>query len=490
MAKNKARPTHQAVNKENPSRIPTKELGRSGLNQMGGVVYEEWLRQLSSDTLRNKAYREMSENDSTIGAVLFAVDMLMRQVDWNVKPAGEETQDEEDATFLEECLHDMSFSWADTLSEVLTFLVYGWAYCEIVYKYRSGRQKDPTKRSKFNDGKMGWRKIALRGQDSLTGWKFDEDGGVAGMTQSPAPDYAERTIPIERALLFRTNIAKNNPEGKSILRCVYRDWYYKKRIQMYEAIGIERDLAGFPVLYVPEEWTQKDADGNQAQSYTDAKEFVVNIKRDEQEGAVLPAIFDENNNRILELTLLNSQGKRTFDTDKIIQRYDQRIAMSVLADFILLGSKNVGSFALSSDKTELFSAALGAWLDMIAGVFNTHAVPRLFEYNGMEREKLPELCHGDIESPNLAELGEFINKLSGAGIDLSNDVELENYLRRAASLPERAEDEELDDTQDNLIDPITGLPVEPVKELAKKAEREDEFIEAIRELRKAISGTP
>jgi hypothetical protein len=34
--------------------------------------------------------------------------------------------------------------------------------------------------------------------------------------------------------------------------------------------------------------------------------------------------------------------------------------MTVLADFVLLGHQQVGSFALSSDKTKLFSMAVGS----------------------------------------------------------------------------------------------------------------------------------
>ena len=62
---------------------------------------------------------------------------------------------------------------------------------------------------------------------------------------------------------------------------------------------------------------------------------------------------------------MSTGGRRQFDTNAIIERYDTRMAMTVLADFIFLGHQSVGSFALSSDKTELFSMAIGAYLDII-----------------------------------------------------------------------------------------------------------------------------
>ena len=116
------------------------------------------------------------------------------------------------------------------------------------------------------------------------------------------------------------------------------------------------------------------------------------------------------------------------------------IAMVVLADFVLMGHEKVGSLALSSDKTDMFATALRAWLDEIKSVMNTHAIPRLFRLNGIKSNDLPQLEYGDIESVDLKALGEYINKLAGAGMPLFPNDELENYLLNAAHLPEKTED--------------------------------------------------
>ena len=105
---------------------------------------------------------------------------------------------------------------------------------------------------------------------------------------------------------------------------------------------------------------------------------------------------------------------------------------SVDIDFILLGHEKVGSFALSSNKTDLFATALGAWLQMIADVLDEGAA-RLLSVNG-----LPGRCcvkPGDIESPDLTELGDYITKLTSAGVPLFPDADLEKHLRDAAHLP-------------------------------------------------------
>lgn len=411
-----------------------RELGLTGLDRSGGYVYDEFLSELRSGR-KAKTYKQMRDNDPIIGAVLFAIDMLIRQVKWRVDPVSTDERDIQAADFLESCMNDMSHSWEDMISEILSMLVYGWSWHEIVYKRRLGRNEDSSKDSRFDDGKIGWRKISIRSQDTLYKWDFDEHGGIQAIIQQPPPNYNIIKIPIEKSLLFRTTSRKNNPEGRSILRNAYRPWYFKKNIEEIEGIGIERDLAGLPVAWVPPEILASDADADDKAVYNEIKDIIQNIRRDEQEGVIFPLVHDEDGNKIYDLELMSSGGKRQFDTNEIIKRYDQRIAMTVLADFILLGSNEHGSFALSSDKTDLFAVSLGAWLNSIAAVFNRHAIPRLFKLNGMDLENLPKIKPSDIEKQDLEQLADYVDSLAGAGATLFPNEELQNYLLEIADLP-------------------------------------------------------
>lgn len=412
------------------------EIGSTGLERAGGIMIEEYLRDLRG--IRGaRAYREMRDNDAVVGSVLFAVSMLLRNADWKVSAAGEEPEQEDAAAFLAECMTDMSHSWDAMLTEILSMLVFGWSYHEIVYKRRAGAAAKVP--SAFGDGKIGWRKIAIRGQETLSTWDLDEAGGLQGMVQLDA--YAQRgavLIPIDRALLFRPSAYKGNPEGRSVLRSAYRSWYFKKRIEEIQAIGVERDLAGLPVLYIPNR-IMKSTEAGEVATLSTYKDLIRNIRRDEQEGVILPGDRDANGHRNVELTLLSTGGRRSFDTTAILTWYNQQIAMSVLADFILLGQAAVGSFALSSDKTALFASAIQSWLRSIAEVFNRHAIPRLWQLNGFPAETMPTLAPGDIETPNLKELGDYISALAGAGAPLFPDDRLESHLRFVAGLPQREE---------------------------------------------------
>lgn len=412
----------------------TDEIGRIGQKRYGGTFYEEFLRELRGKK-GIETYREMAENDDTIGAILFAVEMLIRQASWNVEPGGDTPKDKEAAEFVEQCMHDMQDTWTDTISEILSFLTYGWSFHEIVYKRRMGKTRDQKTRSKYNDGLIGWRKLPIRAQETLYQWEYDDEDNLIAMTQLPPPNYGLITIPMDKAMLFRTKSRKGNPEGRSILRNAYRSWYFKRRIQEYEGIGIERDLAGLPVFTAPEDiaiWDEDDP--NMVKLRTGMEAMVQKIRVDELAGIVKPHGF--------EFELLNSGGSKQFDTNAIIQRYDTGMAMTVLADFIFLGHQQVGSFALSSDKTELFSMAIGAYLDIICETFNSQGIPQLIDVNGSHFDGItdyPKLAHGDIENADIQKLASYIKDMTGVGILVPDDG-LEDYVREAAGLPERTSD--------------------------------------------------
>lgn len=422
------------------------ELGSSGLQRTSGFVIDEFISDLRG--IRGaRVYREMSDNDPVIGAMVYAIEKLILAIKWEVKPyqdgdAPVKKKDKDNAKFLEECMHDMSESWSAMISQILSFLIYGYAFTEIVYKKRvSPDAKDGAKRSKFTDGKIGWRKIALRGQETLWDWVFDDNGGVRAFQQSdPSVPKGLVTIPIEKGLLFRTANPRNNPEGRSILRNAYRPWKFKKTIEEIEAVGIERDLAGLPVAYVPPSMLSSAATTAEVTARNAMQDLIRRIKRNENEGVLFPLAYDEQGRELYKLTLLNSGGTRQFNTDAVVQRYDQRIAMTVLADFILLGHDKVGSFSLGASKIDLFTSAIQQIADTIADTFNDHAIPRLFKLNGVHTSKLPKIKAGEITHVDLGVLGDFVSKMTAAGA-MQPDTAMDNYLRGLANLPPRSEEE-------------------------------------------------
>jgi hypothetical protein len=420
-----------------PKRVsPLEEIGATGVKRAAGMIDEEFLPALRGRKAI-QVYREMSLNDPIIGAMLFSIEKLIRQVEW-VVTGDDNTPESSDAVkFVEECMEDMSHTWDDMISEILSMLVYGFSWHEIVYKKRVGPwETDPKKKSKYTDGRIGWRKMPIRSQETHLRWLFDEQGGVQGYVQIPPPYYKTCVIPIEKSLLFRTGIHKGNPEGISILRTAYRPWFFKKRLEEFEAIGVERDLAGMPVAMVPSSYMKAAEGTNEAKVYQSFKRMVQNVRRDEHEGLVLPLEYDEKGKELFRFELMSSGGGKSFDTNALIQRYEQRMLMVTMADFLLLGHEGTGSYAMHVDKTGIFRAALNTITTAIADVFNRHAIPRLFQLNNWKLDELPKIVPNNVDPPNLAELGQFMTSMAGLGMQFFPDPDLEKFLREVSHLPE------------------------------------------------------
>ena len=405
---------------------PFSETGRSGLTRFGGYIYQDPLRELANWPTACKVYEEMGSNSAIVGTLLFAIKSLCRSTKWKVHPCSQKAEDLEVAEFVESCLFkDMDVPFAEVVNEALTMLQYGWALSEVVYKNVGGR--------------IGIKKIALRAQSSLFMWIFAEDGNRKGdliaMRQLSPPDFKLTDIPLHKCLLFRTDSTADNPQGKSILRNAVRSWKFKSQIEILEGVGAERDLAGLPIVKVPAALlTGKDAETIAAKdSYY---KLATDVRRDAKEGVVLPSeCWPDTSTRMYDIELLSAGGKKQINVDAVIRRYDLAILSTVLADFVMIGHEGNGSHALHTAKTDVFMAAIEAYLDIIAETINRHLIPRLLQLNPEFTGETPKLIHSPIAGTDLTVLGNYIKSLKFSGVPIERSEQMVEHLHTVADLP-------------------------------------------------------
>ncbi|GAB4446390.1 MAG: hypothetical protein Kow00120_16540 [Anaerolineae bacterium] len=378
------------------------EIGRSGLPVWGGRPHADTIRELRG-AARYRAFNEMRLNDPIIGATLFAIEQSIRALDWYVEPRGDARAD-----FVAQCLGDMSHTWNDHLSEALTMLPFGWSWFEIVYRRRA-------------DGRVGWRKFAIRGQNTLHRWDLDAQGGIRGMVQVCPPRYEPVTIPIEKSVLYRTRLEQGNPEGRSILRAAYTSYYFARNLREIEAIGVERDLCGLPVLQPPE-----GADLSEGSADRPAAEALLRrVRNDEEAGVLVPPGWG--------FSLAGGAGQRAIDANRVIVRYEMRMALSVLAQFLMLGLEHTGSLALARTQAALFASAVSAFADIIADTFTRFAVHRLLDLNGLPAGGVA-LRRSALNALQLDEIGAFLERMARAGV-VHDDAGLEAWVRSLIHAP-------------------------------------------------------
>ena len=401
-----------------PPAIYRTNVGRSGLTwHAPGYIDQDFLTQLSGSQ-GIKTYQEMSENDPVLGGCMYGITQILREVRWSVKPANpkKKPEEDEDSIFLNDNMRGMTHSWADFISEILTMFTFGWAWFEQVYRIRE-------------DGMAVWKKLPIRAQQSLERWEMMDNGETVGMWQRAAPDYKEIYIPLTKSILFRTTSRYNNPEGRSLFRNAYRPWFYKKNLEEIEAIGIERDLVGIPTITLPEGMKMEDETEENTQAIDWAKKILTNIRVDEQDGVLLPNGW--------EFKLVASPGTKTIDVGGVISRYAKEMAISVLAQFVMLGMERTGSYALATELVDMFYLSLEGFADYIATTFNRQAVSTLFRLNGITRQP-PYIVHTPIRRQAIRDMAYYIAQLVG-GEALDVDEELKAYLKRFARLTEYSE---------------------------------------------------
>jgi len=449
--------------------VDLRSLGSSGLTQSSGYIHEERMPKLQGR--RGVAvYKEMGDDDPVIGSALRIIDNMLRTVRWEVQAASTAPFDLEAAAFVESCLDDMDTPLIDTMSEIFSMLQYGYSLHEIVYKRRCGDAPVESMRSKHADGMIGWRRLPSRSQDTIQRWVLADDGTILGAEQCAPPHFIPTFLPIKKCLLFRTTVHKNNPEGKSILRCAVRDWHYKKGIEAIESIGIERDVAGLPIARVPADLI-RDANGGDPDAIAMVDLFtkmVTNVRRDEQEGIVLPTAYDENGKELFSFSLLSSGGTRQIDIGSVIQRHDNRMALALQAEFILMGQTgSSGAYAMHADKTDMFMGAISTYLDIVENTLNLHAIPELCELNGLEMSDYPKLRHSPLERIDVSKMAAAIQQLSMSGMQLFPDEQLEAYIRKQMGWPEASSSI----SSDEVIAPRASVDPDDTIEITDPRER-------------------
>jgi len=424
-----------------------KVLGVAGDNTYNGQIRaDEFLPELRGKKAIRK-YREMRDNDSTIGAVMYATEQVLRDVDLKVMPANDSTEAKEEAEFVKSVLDDMDHTLDDHIAESLSNLSYGFAWFEVIYKRRNGpTERSDKKRSKYTDGRMGVRKIAIRAPWTISRFDVDQQtGDVKGIYQDGSGYNNSNYIPTRKSLYYRTTTINGDPAGRSILRNAYTSYEYVNNLQSIEAIAVERELAGIPVARIPAEYLSGDATAAQSGFVNNLQSILRDVKFNEQGYIILPSDTypDKDgaptNQKLVDVELMSSSGSRNIDIDPIVRRYQHDIARSVLSEFLMLGGGNTGSYALSKSKTDLFLRALESYIQAIVDVLNKQLVERLWELNGLNYDMMPTIVAGDVAPHDLREIAAFLRNLNGADINVSDHPEVIQDLMDIAELRYDAE---------------------------------------------------
>lgn len=443
---------------DNPAlRMKMSEVGWTGLREFDGIILEEMRKDLQFPR-QNRTYQEMGE-DATIASALSLFSMMISRVKWKVVPPVDPTEDDlKKVKFLEQCMNDMDHSWFSFIKEVTSMFTYGYAIQEKVY-----RRRRKSTGSKYDDGLVGIAKLATRSQTTVYRWLFSDDGRelegvvqdtsflVDGYRLANSKQYGGQ-IDIERKkfLLFRTDVSRDNPQGRSPLSKVYKAWRYRKQIEEAEAIGITRGLGGIPVFGLPADYLKADATDDQKATVDAFKNIGRNLQNNEQACIVMPIFYDDQGKSLFEFELMGPPNASQYDTEASITRWDNKILQALFADILQMGNSKGGSFNLADSKSSIVHMAVESYLKEIQDPLNTDLIPQLWALNSWPLDRMPTFEYDQIKEEDLDVLSKYLQRAGSQGLIQKTPGNI-NKIAEFAGLPDRIKtDDELEDYQETL----------------------------------------
>ncbi len=390
---------------------PTQVHLGSGLSVWKGVIAEEYLPQLTPWSVGFKIYREMAD-DVVVGALLESIKTPLIASPFEIVAHSNSTEDQKAKEFIEkDFFRTLDIEWPAHVQEMLECLDYGFALSEKVLEKRP-------------DGLLHLRSLVPIGQETLDRWgEPDQFGAVSTFIQKREvmKGSSGAIAPMDKLLHFKFKGRKRNPEGRSLLRSLYRPWYFKKNLEALEAIGAERDVGNAPVATLKEGIRYTDA------QITALGKALEGFRMDESVYVIAPA----------GVTIqAYGGGNKVYDVRAMIRDWQHLIRQRFFADFLSLGSEQVGTQALAKEMTTFFGLALRSIQEIMLAVWNRQLIPWIFAWNNWmpASGELPRIEWLRPEDSNLQSLAQAYQMLIEAGI-IDVDDAVKKRVRLQMGLP-------------------------------------------------------
>ncbi len=408
------------------ARAKTKPLGDAGLNYFANNLQrsQEHLVELQGRE-GSVRYRQMSRGDAQVGMILKVHKNPIRSANWSFDAPDDASPEEENACnilnewFFSDSRHDF-----DTLlGQILSCLEYGFSCFEIIYEVYE-----------YEGKKYLVPRLEQRMQTSIENIYPDK-----GFIQQATVTEGLVDIPIEDLVFFILNQQGEDMRGESVLRTAYPAWKDKKTYEQWQGMGIQRSAGGIMKGKVPK-GTRPDS-----QEYVDFIALLEGVTAHENAYVVYPDGY--------EVEMMKSEFNAE-QVQKAIDAKNSEMAMSVLAQFILLGqSGRGGSFALSRDQSDFFLDGLQYVINLIERSFHRQVINAFIDINfGSSINSTRINLKGvDLNKKVGDELSDVLSKLHNTGF-IKATVNDEIFIRRCLRMPE-LDEQEVEQRQDAIDNP-------------------------------------
>jgi hypothetical protein len=398
-------------------------MGLTGVPRSGGTIIDEYARGLIGSQRAAEVYREMRD-DGLPGAFVSLVRLIAGSVTLDVEPPPD-LADDATALRLRDDWRTRIDRLETPLSEVVQELlesavVYGLGMHEPIVRLEGGR----------------WRTIDLepRGGDTVYQWRLDDrDRPIA--VQQRVRDGRTAWLEIDRIVHAPIPTHNRSPEGRSLFRSGWRHWQQARDLSTDEAIGVGRDLTGVPVIELPPDIMSASADPTAARVRAEYEQIGARLRAGRSAYVLIPSAETRDGKTGYGIRLMTSGGTQRVVADTPIRRHESRLMISLLSEFMLLGTESVGSRALADPKINLTQLAIGSLVRQVLSALSYQWIARLVRWEGGDDRYAPRLTHSAIDPPDLPELVALLSQASTAGLVVPTEELARHILSQIPGAP-------------------------------------------------------
>ena len=454
---------------------PTATVGAPGTAIYGGyVVEDERSQRLSSREERYRTYSDILANLSIVNAGVRYFLNLIGNSGWTFTPSEKDT-DAMYAELLEAILtKDPMTPFHRIVRRAAMYRFYGFSVQEWTAK-------------RHEDGHLTYLDIAPRAQSTIERWDTDKSGNVMGIIQESPQSYEELYLPRNKVLYVVDDSLSDSPEGLGLFRQLVAPAERLLRYEQLEGFGFETDLRGIPVARIPYEELEQarrqglltDSQVNQLTS--NIEEFVhKKIRNPDLAVALESSTYTTQGEqetpsaiRKWDVEILTGDSVAFAENAAAIERLNREIARILGVEQLLLGS-DVGSYALSKDKTNAFHLMVEGALKDVREAIEKDLVDIIWTLNGWDEEMKPEIMTEAIKDSDVNEIVAALRELATAGAPLRMNDPAELEVRAMLGVSPPPEDEEPEEDEDEFDDDEDEAMDEDEDMEALEDEEEDE----------------
>ncbi len=441
-----------------PAELDNLEYGAPGIPILAGVIQDveynpdlQWRQYV-------RIVEKMRRSEPIVNQTMLIGDLPILSAIYKIAPASARPEHLEHASFIESSLfHDLEGqTWSELLRQILLMRPFGFNIFEKVFTQEDADGEGmPTTR---------WKYFAPRHPRTLYRWWEGANNNLAGIQQWTwsITDQRYEFINIDAGKLLRFTYRQeaNNYEGLPLLRSSYTPWYYKQALLKIMMVGYEREWVGIPVVHLPAGYSSGDMNR--------ARQIGKNMRSNEFGYVTLPDGWEVE---WLKVKTATSKGGGIVEA---LRYLDLLMQANVLAQFVSLGQSGTGSYAMSTDQTELCMRLSQADANYICDVFSSDAFPELVRFNYGEAGMYPTMVVQNLNAYNVETMAKAISALVTAGA-MRPTIELEDYMYHHLGIPRPPVNfVEATDPKDGysrgLLQPdatgLTPLPLTPQEEIA------------------------